>query len=66
MKAGALSTVLGAAIMNAVMVEAIEYMLSKGLTPPVLISANVDGSDEHNEEILARYKHMAWAPRFFF
>ncbi|MFN2147274.1 MAG: sugar isomerase domain-containing protein [Anaerolineales bacterium] len=66
MKAGALSTVLGAAIMNAVMVEAIQYLLDKGVTPPVLISANLDGSDEHNEEILARYKHMAWAPRFFF
>lgn len=64
--AGALSTVLGAAVMNAVMVEAIQYMLDKGVAPPVLISANVDGSDEYNEEIMQRYKHMAWAPRFFF
>jgi uncharacterized phosphosugar-binding protein len=66
MKAGALSTILGAAIMNAVMVEVIQLMLDRGLTPPVLISANVDGSDEHNAEIMGRYSDMQWAPKFFF
>lgn len=65
-KAGAVSTILGAAIMNAVMVDAIQYLLDKGVEPPVLISANVDGSDEHNAEIMERYKEMAWAPRYFF
>ncbi len=54
-KAGALSTVLGAAIMNAVMVEAIQYMADKGFEAPVLMSANLDGSDEHNARIIARY-----------
>lgn len=66
MKAGALSTILGAAIMNAVMVEVIQLMLDRGLSPPVLISANVDGSDEHNAEIMGRYSGMDWAPKFFF
>ncbi len=66
MKAGALSTILGAAIMNAVMVEVIQMMLDRGLTPPVLISANVDGSDEHNAEIMERYSDMQWAPKYFF
>ena len=65
-KAGAVSTVLGAALLNAVMVEAIQYLLDKGIEPPVLISANIDGSDEHNAELMERYKEMAWAPRFFF
>jgi uncharacterized phosphosugar-binding protein len=64
--AGALSTVLGAVAMNAVMVEAIQYLLDQGETPPVYISANVDGSDEHNQALQERYKEMAWAPRFFF
>jgi uncharacterized phosphosugar-binding protein len=54
-KAGALSTVLGAAIMNAVMVEAIQYMAEKGFEPPVLMSANLDGSDEYNARIMDRY-----------
>jgi uncharacterized phosphosugar-binding protein len=65
-KAGAASTILGAALLNAVMVDAIQYLLDQGITPPVLISANVDGSDEHNLEIMNRYKEMAWAPRYFF
>jgi uncharacterized phosphosugar-binding protein len=60
LKAGAVSTVLGAAIMNAVMVEAIQYMLDKGFEPPVLMSANLDGSDEHNARVIARYpSHLA-------
>jgi uncharacterized phosphosugar-binding protein len=54
-KAGALSTVLGAALMNAVMVEAIQYILEKGGKPPVLMSANLDGSDEYNERVVADY-----------
>jgi uncharacterized phosphosugar-binding protein len=66
MKAGALSTVLGASIMNAVIVEAIQYLLDKDIEPPILISANIDGSDEHNAEIMERYNYMAWSPRFFF
>jgi uncharacterized phosphosugar-binding protein len=55
LKAGAVSTVLGAAIMNAVMVEAIQYMLDQGFEPPVLMSANLDGADEHNARVMARY-----------
>jgi len=58
-RAGALSTVLGAALMNAVMVEAIQYILDKGQVPPVLMSANLDGADEYNAHVMARYAgHM--------
>ena len=55
-KTGAVSTVLGAAIMNAVMAEAAQYMLDKGHEPPVLMSANLDGSDEFNARVMARYE----------
>jgi len=65
-KAGAASTVLGAALMNAVMLEAAQYMLDKGAEPPVLISQNLDGGMEHNQKLLERYSHMAWAPNYFF
>lgn len=54
-RSGALSTILGAAIMNAVMVEAIDNMLQAGYEPPVLISANLDGSDVHNQAIMDKY-----------
>lgn len=54
-KAGAFSTVIGAVLMNAVMVESIQYMLDQGHEPPVLISANLDGSDEHNRRIFEKF-----------
>ena len=54
-KAGAYSTVIGAVIMNAVMVESIQYMLDQGYEPPVLISANLDGSEEHNRRIFEKF-----------
>jgi uncharacterized phosphosugar-binding protein len=57
-KAGALSTILGATILNAVVVEAIQYLLDHNYEPPVLMSANLDGSEVHNEKVLQRYSHL--------
>jgi uncharacterized phosphosugar-binding protein len=62
-KAGAASTVLGAALMNAVMVEAIQFILDKGENPPVLMSANLDGNEEYNARIMARYE--GWVNTLF-
>ncbi|GFP26742.1 SIS domain-containing protein [Candidatus Hakubella thermalkaliphila] len=36
------STVIGAAILNAVVAATIEELLAKGIVPPVLVSSNVD------------------------
>ena len=47
-KACPTSTVVGAAILNAVMATAIEDLLSKGFVPSVLVSSNVD--DSHPSE----------------
>lgn len=57
-RAGALSTVLGATILNAVTVEAIQYLLDHGYEPPVLMSANLDGSEEYNAAVLSRYTYL--------
>ncbi|MBN1267198.1 MAG: SIS domain-containing protein [Anaerolineales bacterium] len=65
-KAGAASTILGAALMNAVMLEAAQYMLDQGVTPPVLVSQNLDGGLEHNLKLQEHYQHMAWAPYYYF
>jgi uncharacterized phosphosugar-binding protein len=54
-KSGALSTVLGATLMNAVMVDAIENMLAQGFEPPILLSANIDGSEDHNQKLIEKY-----------
>jgi uncharacterized phosphosugar-binding protein len=57
-KAGAVSTVLGAALLNAVMVETIQYILDKGGKPPVLMSANLDGNEEYNARVMTNYGHI--------
>jgi uncharacterized phosphosugar-binding protein len=62
-KAGAASTVLGAALMNAVMVEAIQYILDKGGIPPVLMSANLDGNEGYNARVMAGYE--SWVNALF-
>ena len=55
-KAGPTSTVVGATILNAVAVRAMEILLERGIEPPVFISANLDGGDEHNARILEEYR----------
>ena len=55
-KAGPTSTVVGALILNAVAVRAMEILLEQGIEPPVFISANLDGGDEHNARILEEYR----------
>ena len=49
------STAVGAAILNAVVAQAIALIAESGMTPPVFMSANLDGGDEHNRELLSRY-----------
>ena len=56
-RTGPLSTVLGCAAVNAVVTEAIRLLLERGVEPPVFISANLPGGDEHNERLLAENAH---------
>lgn len=50
------STVLGAALVNAVVAEACAILLERGVVPPVFMSANLDGGDAHNNALMERYK----------
>ena len=50
------STAIGAAMLNAVMARAVELTIAQGAVPPIFISANVPGGDEHNKAMLAKYK----------
>jgi uncharacterized phosphosugar-binding protein len=52
---GSTSTVVGAALMNAVVVETVRILLDRGIQPPVFRSANLDHSDEHNRQLMDRY-----------
>ncbi|MCR5783653.1 MAG: SIS domain-containing protein [Clostridia bacterium] len=52
---GPTSTVVGAAVINALVIDAVEKMVDDGFVPPVFLSANLDGGDEHNARIFEEY-----------
>lgn len=55
-KIGPTSTAVGSALINALVIDAVNKMIEDGIVPPVLMSANLDGGDEHNAKIFAEYK----------
>lgn len=57
-KIGPASTVVGAAILNELVVRVAEKLAERGIEPPVLRSANVPGGEEHNAQLLARYRPL--------
>ncbi|MEV4622638.1 SIS domain-containing protein [Asanoa sp. NPDC049573] len=52
---GAISSVTGAVLAQQVVCEVVARMVEAGETPPVYLSYNVPGGDEHNRELEARY-----------
>ena len=53
---GPTSTACGTALLNGVVIETVGQMLALGEVPPVFVSANLDGGDEHNKAIFEKYK----------
>jgi len=53
---GPTSTVVGAVIINAILAEAVKILADKGIEPPVFLSGNMDGADEHNSKLVEKYK----------
>ncbi|HLR09073.1 MAG TPA: SIS domain-containing protein [Bacillota bacterium] len=49
------STVIGAAILNAVVAQAIAEMAEQGFEPPIFQSGNLEGADAHNERLIEKY-----------
>lgn len=52
-KIGPLSSLTGVAIVNAMAVAVVQKLVARGSTPPVFMSANLDGGDEYNARLLA-------------
>jgi uncharacterized phosphosugar-binding protein len=50
------STIAGALIVDAIMAQTMENLVKRGVAPPVFISANIDGGDEHNKKVFAKYQ----------
>ena len=55
-KIGPTSTAVGAALITALVIESVEKMIADGILPPVFMSANLNGGDEHNAKIFSEYK----------
>ena len=51
-KVGPISSVTGCAIVNALACETVRLLVSRGVTPPVFVSANTDPGDAHNSTLL--------------
>lgn len=56
-KVGPSSTVIGATILNSIIVEVCQNLVDQGMTyPPIFYSANLDGGDELNQKLYGQYK----------
>lgn len=53
-RVGPTSTVAGAAIVQALVAATVEELVTRGVEPEILRSANAPGGDAHNERVLAR------------
>ena len=51
------STVVGAAILNAVTARASEILWNRGIKPPVFMSGNIDGGDAYNKAVIEEHKN---------
>jgi len=50
---GPLSTVTGVVVVNALVCQVVQELMDAGVTPPVFVSANLDGGGEHNSRLMA-------------
>lgn len=53
---GATSTVVGAALINAIMVQAAAIALENGVVPEVFNSSNANGGEAYNDSLISKYK----------
>lgn len=52
------SSVIGCMIVNTIVSEVVSNLVKRNIIPPVFFSANIDGGDEHNKEMLEEYKDI--------
>ncbi|MFC4115913.1 sugar isomerase domain-containing protein [Nonomuraea zeae] len=52
---GAVSTITSALLAQMVVTEAVDALVALGETPPIYLSVNVTGGDEHNKALESRY-----------
>lgn len=55
-RTGPTSTAVGAAILNAMVCQTVGEFQRRGVTPPVFVSANLEGGDAHNKRVMEQYR----------
>jgi uncharacterized phosphosugar-binding protein len=50
------SGITTSAVLQCLVAETIEILLSRGITPPVFMAQNVDGGEEFNYKMFQKYK----------
>lgn len=53
---GATSTVLGSVLLNCLAVSVAEQLAERGESVPAFVSQNIPGGDEHNAQLIERYR----------
>jgi uncharacterized phosphosugar-binding protein len=61
-RVGPASTVTGAAVINAIVTQAVQSLIKKGVKPPVWVSGNVPGSEATNLAYMQKYKRTDRLP----
>ncbi|GGF29370.1 hypothetical protein GCM10010954_30630 [Halobacillus andaensis] len=54
---GPLSSVVGVALIQDLLAKTVVHLKEMGEEPPVFMSGNLDGVDEHNRKLVEKYKH---------
>ncbi|MCD0445462.1 SIS domain-containing protein [Glycomyces sp. A-F 0318] len=52
---GAVSSVTAAVLAQMIVAEAVQHLVDAGQTPPIYLSANIPGGDDHNTRLESRY-----------
>jgi uncharacterized phosphosugar-binding protein len=61
-RVGPTSTVTGAAIINAIVTQAAQLLIQKGIKPPVWLSGNIPGSEATNLTYIQKYRRTDKLP----
>ena len=56
-KSGAVSSIICSYIAQCLVLEIINLFTKNNITPPIYMSANIEGGDEHNKKIYEEYKN---------
>lgn len=58
MKVGATSTIIGSALLQAILAQAVELLIKRNIFPELFSSSNTDQGEKHNQALIAKYQNQ--------